>query len=129
MFPRPGSLSMELRRAQHLARMDDFFDYTRGDCHPSTLPLQIKTWVYEMFCMGPHRRYNDDIGTIADLVRRQYPELFFDLDNLSKKLENIVYRNCYEYIDNRDWDLMINGVEWYRRYLLDQHSCGCCMDW
>ena len=135
LFSRPGSLAYMLRRTSHLAWCDEFlystnrrykksyndYDY---DYYHLILPIDVKNWAFDMFCMGPDRRYDDDIGTIAHWMRTKYPELFDEILSLSSKLEKKIYDNKNVLITSTDWDLMHNGIERYRRYLLNK-TCDC----
>lgn len=127
LFSRPGSLARMLRRASHLALSDDFVRFMRSyDDRFYALPEKIYVWAQEMFCMGPDRRYDDDVGTIAHWMRTEYPELFDDLLELSNKLEQSVYKQITAGLTATDWDLMQNGIEQYRRHLINTPDhCEC----
>jgi len=115
---RSGALSRMLRASSHLAYCDKIIRFTK-DNGDKSLPLNLFVWMTHMFWMRPNRHYDDDIGSIAHWMWIKYPELFAEILALSDKIEK------KHDITNTDWDLMLSGIEQYRRHLIDTPSCGC----
>jgi len=115
---RSGELSRMLRRSSHLAYCDKIIRFVKNNDDKSLSP-DLFVWMTNMFCMGPARHYDDDLGSIAHWMGHKYPELVYDLYSLSCKLDR------KSSITNTDWDLMLNGIEQYRRHLIDTPNCDC----
>jgi hypothetical protein len=113
------SLEKTLYRASSLARCHEFIRWMRQNREGNILSVQDVNWVLNLFIINPF--YNINTGEVLFLLYKMDSNLAEDLISLSDKIKNHIQLN------EVDWDLILCGIEQYRRKLLNksfQQDCG-----
>jgi hypothetical protein len=115
------SLEKSLYVASSLARCDSFVRWMLRDGEDNVLSGEDVGWILNFFIINP-ATYERDTGKVSFMLAKIDNNLCGDLVLLSDKIKK------NEHLNQVDWDLILCGIELYRRKLINQsypqQSCG-----
>jgi hypothetical protein len=113
------SLQKSLHIASSLARCDKFI---RSRLRETELTPEETDWILNLFIINSPV-YKKNTGDIAFMLYALDHNLAYDLVPLSDKIKK------EEQLNQVDWDLILCGMEKYRKKLINQsypqQDCGC----
>jgi hypothetical protein len=115
------SLEKSLYVASSLARCDIFIRWMLRDGEDNVLSGEDVSWILNFFIINP-LTYRTNTGEVSFMLFKMDNDLSKDLVPLSDKIKK------NQQLNEVDWDLVLCGIELYRRKLIEQsylqQSCG-----